>query len=128
MLFISDAYAQATDAAAAQPSLLETFFPFVFIIANMYFLIFRPQQKKFAEHKKLVESIKRGDNVITDSGIYGKVTKVDQEAEILHVEIASDVEIRISKNKVAGKTDKKTEEPDNTKTKKPAKKPAKKSK
>jgi len=59
----------------------------------MYFLIIRPQQKKAKEHKDLVKNIRRGDTVITSSGLVGKVTKVVDDDQI-EFEIADGVRVR----------------------------------
>src|SRR5690606_28133892 len=69
--FIS-ALAFAQD-AAKKPSILESLFPFILIFAVFYFLIIRPQSKQRKEHAKLLTQLKRGDQVITSSGIYGVI-------------------------------------------------------
>jgi len=81
--------------------------PLLLIIAIMYFLLIRPQQKKVKEHQAMVAAIKRGDRVITQGGIIGKVTKVKDGGEI-EVEIAPDVRVRVVQHtiqKVLSKTD-----------------------
>ena len=67
---INYAYAQA---AAQQPSMLASFIPLILIFLIFYFLLIRPQQKKQKEHKILLESIKRGDEILSSGGILGKV-------------------------------------------------------
>lgn len=66
------------------------------IFAIMYFLMIRPQQKKIKEHKAMVEGLRRGDQVVTQGGLIGKVTKVRDEAEV-EVEIADGVKVRVVK-------------------------------
>jgi preprotein translocase subunit YajC len=73
--------------------------PLVFMFAIFYFLLIRPQQKKAKEHKALLESIKKGDNVITAAGIHGKITAVDDT--IVTLEIATGVNIKIIKSYIA---------------------------
>lgn len=68
--------------------------PLVLIFAIMYFLLIRPQQKKLKDHQKMVEALRRGDVVVTQGGIIGKVTKVKEGGE-LEVEIADNVRVRI---------------------------------
>jgi preprotein translocase subunit YajC len=73
--------------------------PLVFMFAIFYFLLIRPQQKKAKEHKALLESMKKGDNVITAGGVHGKITAV--ENEIVTLEIANNVNIKITKSYIA---------------------------
>jgi preprotein translocase subunit YajC len=60
----------------------------------MYFLLIRPQQKKMKEHQALVAGLRRGDQVVTQGGLIGKVSKVKDDAEI-EVEIAEGVKVRV---------------------------------
>lgn len=73
--------------------------PLVFMFAIFYFLLIRPQQKKAKDHKALLESIKKGDNVITAGGVHGKVVSVDDG--IVSLEIATGVVIKITKPYIA---------------------------
>ncbi len=66
------------------------------IFAIMYFLLIRPQQKKMKEHQKMIDAVSRGDQVITQGGIVGKVVKVRADGE-LEVEIAEGVKVRVIK-------------------------------
>ena len=65
----------------------------------MYFLMIRPQQKKMKEHKLMVSSLRRGDQVVTQGGLIGKVTKVKEDDEV-EVEISKDVKVRVIKSTV----------------------------
>ena len=65
----------------------------------MYFIIIRPQQKKAKEHKQMVTELKRGDQVLTQGGIIGKITKVKDESEI-ELEIASNTKVRIMRSTI----------------------------
>lgn len=73
------AYAQASDGAARQPSLVENMIPFVFMLAVMYFLFFRPQAKKAKEHSVMLAELKVGDEVITSGGIVGRIRSIAEE-------------------------------------------------
>lgn len=73
--------------------------PLVFMFAIFYFLLIRPQQKKAKEHKALLESMKKGDNVITAGGVHGKVAAV--ENDLVTLEIANNVNIKITKSYIA---------------------------
>ena len=101
MLFISHAFAQVPE-VPTEPSALANMIPLVLVFIIFYFLIIRPQQKKFKDHAQLISNIKKGDDVITGGGIYAKVKKIDND--ILHVEISSGVTIRVTKNSVSGLT------------------------
>lgn len=74
--------------------------PLLLIFAIMYFLIIRPQQKKIRDHQEMVTALRRGDQIVTQGGMIGKVTKVRDENEI-EVEIASGVSVRVVKSTVA---------------------------
>ena len=94
--FISDAVAQAAPAAADNP--IMSFLPLVVLFAVFYFLLIRPQQKKAKEHKKMVETMKKGDEVITSGGILGKITDVSEN--YLTCKIAENVEVKIQSHAV----------------------------
>ena len=81
-------------------SQIQQFIPLILIFAIMYFLLIRPQQKKAKEHTNMVSNLRRGDNIITQGGIVGKVAKVKEDGEI-EVEIADGVKVRIIKSTVA---------------------------
>ena len=70
------------------------------MLVLFYFLLIRPQQKRAKQHKSMVESLKRGDAVITSSGIYGRITSVD--GNVLTLEIAKGVNVRVLKGYVGG--------------------------
>ena len=81
-------------------SQIQQFIPLILIFAIMYFLLIRPQQKKAKEHTNMVSNLRRGDNIITQGGIIGKVAKVKEDGEI-EVEIADGVKVRVIKSTVA---------------------------
>ena len=60
----------------------QDFIPLILIFAIMYFLLIRPQQKKVKQHQNMVASLRSGDQVVTQGGLMGKVTKVKEENEI----------------------------------------------
>ena len=87
-MFISEAFAQAGDAAAAQGSVYGTLIQLGLIFVIFYVLLIRPQQKKIKQHEAMLMAIKKGDKVITGGGIYGKVVKAEDGGMELVVEIA----------------------------------------
>ncbi|WP_134725641.1 preprotein translocase subunit YajC [Paracoccus luteus] len=98
-MFVSPAYAQAAAPAAGGAAAFAQFIPLLLVFAIMYFLILRPQQRKFAKHRAMVSGLKKGDQIVTQGGILGKVTSVrDDEIE---VEIASGVRVRVVRGTIA---------------------------
>ncbi len=89
----------ASGAAGGGMAAFQQVIPLVFMFAIFYFLLIRPQQKKAKEHKALLESMKKGDNVITAGGVHGKVAAV--ENELVTLEIANNVNIKITKSYIA---------------------------
>ena len=71
------------------------------IFGIMYFLLIRPQQKKLKEHQAMLSALRRGDQVITQGGIMGKVTKVKDDSNEVEVEIATGVNVRVIKSTIA---------------------------
>ncbi len=92
-MFATPAFAQTAGGGAAA---FTSFVPLILIFGIMYFLLIRPQQKKLKEHKALVEALRRGDQVLTQGGIVGKVTHVNEDGTIM-VEIADNVKVKIVK-------------------------------
>ncbi|HBY11828.1 preprotein translocase subunit YajC [Paracoccaceae bacterium] len=76
------------------------FVPLILIFAIMYFLLIRPQQKKVKEHQAMVGAVRRGDQVVTQGGLIGKVTKVKEDNE-LEVEVADGVKVRVVQSTLA---------------------------
>lgn len=71
------------------------------LILIMYFLMIRPQQKRQKEHQKMLDSIKKGDKVITTSGMHGTVTDIDGNTYL--IQIAENVKITFEKSAIASK-------------------------
>jgi preprotein translocase subunit YajC len=76
------------------------FLPLILIFAIMYFLLIRPQQKKMKEHQKMIDQVRVRDQVVTQGGLIGKVSKVKEDNEI-EVEIAEGVKVRVVKSTLA---------------------------
>ena len=75
------------------------FLPLVLIFAIMYFLLIRPQQKKVKQHQAMVAALRKGDQVVTQGGLIGKVSKVSDDE--LEVEVATGVKVRVVRSTVA---------------------------
>ena len=80
---------------------LNFFLPLVAIAAIFYFLLWRPQQQQAKKLRQAVEALRRGDTVVLNSGIVGKIAKVPQkeDPEIV-VEIADDVQVRVLRGSI----------------------------
>ena len=76
------------------------FIPLLLIFGIMYFLLIRPQQKKLKEHAAMVAALRRGDQVVTQGGVLGKVVKVKDDGEV-EVEIADGVKVRVVQSTIA---------------------------
>ena len=76
------------------------FIPLILIFAIMYFLLIRPQQKKVKQHQAMVTALRRGDQVVTQGGLIGKVVKVNEDNE-LEVELAEGVKVRVVQSTIA---------------------------
>lgn len=76
------------------------FIPLILIFVIMYFLLIRPQQKKLKEHKAMIGALRRGDQVVTQGGLIGKVSKVKDDSEI-EVELAEGIKVRVVRATIA---------------------------
>jgi preprotein translocase subunit YajC len=95
---ISDAMAASADAAQQPGGLSMLVMPAVFILI-FYFLLWRPQAKRAKEQRQLIESIKKGDEIVTSGGILGRVNKVSDK--FLTVSVSEEVEIKIQRSAVS---------------------------
>ncbi len=93
--FIASAHAQE----AAPAGGLMSFLPLIIIFVIFYFLLIRPQMKRAKEHKNLVAALSTGDEVVTNGGILGKITKVGES--FVTVELADNVQIKLQKHAIA---------------------------
>jgi len=95
-LFFSTAYAQET-ATTPNASFNLIFIGGMFVL--FYFILWRPQSKRAKEHKELISSISKGDEVMTSGGLMGKVTKVNDD--YVAVMVAEGVELKMQKSSIA---------------------------
>ncbi len=99
-IFISDAWAQAGETGSSMFSLL----PLVLIFVLFYFLLIRPQQKKKKQHKSMIAAISVGDEVVTNGGLLGKVTDLDDNfvrLDIAQGKDAKSVEVQVQRHAIA---------------------------
>lgn len=96
-MFISEAFAQGAPAGGGMD--FSFLLVMVVIMGIMYMLVIRPQQKRLKDHQQMVAAIKRGDTIVTNGGLIGKVSKVG-DAE-LQVEVSDGVRVRIIRAMIA---------------------------
>jgi len=122
---IPSAQAQTTGAAPAQDGmagLLQGPLPMILMIGLVfYFLVFRPQQTRAKEHKKLLSELKRGDNVVTQGGLLGTVARIVSDDEV-QLEIAEGVKVRVVRSTITAVTGKGAPRTDDEPAAKPARK------
>lgn len=93
--FISNAYAQS----AAGPSPIGMLFPIILMFGVMYFLMIRPQQKRMKDHRAMVGALSKGDEVVTNGGLGGTITKVGDS--FVSIRVSDDVEVNVQKQSIA---------------------------
>lgn len=83
-MLISTAMAADATTTAGEPSMLVSLLPLLLVFFIFYFLIMRPQNKRIAEHRRMVSELRRGDRVVTGGGLVGTVKKLvgDDEVEL----------------------------------------------
>lgn len=105
LCFIPSALAEKGTESPAKtptPTALEQFFPFIIIGLVFYFILIRPQQRRHKMHRDFLSQIKRGDEILTSSGIYGRIEGLTNNFIIL--EVAENVRIRVAKSQIASYT------------------------
>lgn len=105
MLFLPVALAFAEDATstAATPwmSQFVSMAPIAVLFIIFYFLLIRPQQKKAKDQKEMISSLQKGDNIVSSSGIFGRITSVNEDS--ITVEIADNVRVKMVKDAIASR-------------------------
>ena len=96
-MFITPAFAQGLPSflggGGDSGGMIVQFMPLILIIVIMYFLVLRPQQQRVKRHQEMVKALRRGDTVVSNGGLVGKVTKVVDDEQV-EVEIADGVRVR----------------------------------
>ena len=90
---------QGQNAAPGNPII--SFLPLIAIFLIFYFLLIRPQQKRAKEHRAFLESLKRGDEVVTTGGLIGKITGLTDD--VVTLEVADNVRVKVARNAIAGR-------------------------
>lgn len=110
-MFISPAFAQTAGGQASGAGVLVQMAPLVLIFVVFYFLLIRPQQKKMKEHKAKIDSVKKGDQVVTGGGLVGKVARVDDV--YADIELAPGMKVKAVKATLTDVIDPATAKPAN---------------
>ena len=90
----------AEGAAPPGGGMMGALLPLVLMFLVFYFLLIRPQQKRTKQHRDFLESLKKGDEVVTSGGIYGRVTGITES--VVTLEVADKVRIKIQRSNIAG--------------------------
>jgi preprotein translocase subunit YajC len=96
--FIADAFAQATPSRSAGQFFLEIL-PIIFLFVVLYFVMIRPQTKRNKEHKKMMEALTKGDEIVTTGGMLGRVLEVGENFVL--IDVGKAVEVKVQKAQVA---------------------------
>ncbi len=113
---------QDTSSAGAAPPPVESngwtsLVPMVLIFVVFYFLLIRPQEKKRRNQETLVSGVKKGEEVMTNSGLFGVISKINDSDNTVMLQIAKDVEIKVLKTSIADIVSR-SKKPEDTKDKK----------
>ena len=99
-MFISNAYASAAGAPQGGGT-MELIFMLAIFGLIFYFMIFRPQSKRVKEHKNLMSSLGKGDEVLTSGGMLGKIAKISDESDYVLLSLNDTTQITIKKDYIA---------------------------
>jgi preprotein translocase subunit YajC len=99
-MLISTAYAQAATSAAGGDMFMSVL-PLLMIVVVFYFLLIRPQQTKQKQHRTMIDNLKKGDQIVTAGGVAGKIVRADASDNLLTVEIAPNVQVKVVRHTVA---------------------------
>lgn len=102
-MFESVAYAMGTPQAGAGPAsgtdMLMQFLPLIVMFVIFWFLLIRPQQKRAKAHKLMLSELKRGDHVLTSSGLIGRILEIDDEQVLLE---CGEAKLRVTRGAIGG--------------------------
>ena len=98
LMLTGSAQADGLGAGPQQPSPIMSMVPMVLMFAVVYFMMIRPQQKKMKEQQDMVSALKEGDEIVTASGILGKITGLTDK--VITLEISKDVRIKVLRSQV----------------------------
>jgi preprotein translocase subunit YajC len=100
---IETAYAMGTQGGGGQGGGIVAFLPFVAMIVILYLLLIRPQQKRQKEHKIMLSALRKGDKVVTNSGMFGTIVGINEKDNIVVLKVAENVKIEFMRSSIAGR-------------------------
>lgn len=92
--------------AGSRNPMLDMGLMFGLMLLVMYFLMIRPQMKLKKQHQQMLNSLQKGDQVLTNSGIYGKIVGIKEKEQILVLQIAKNVDVEIARSHIGRKIEK----------------------
>ena len=98
MSFINTAYADSTSGATRQGGGMQLILILVVFAAIFYFMIYRPQAKKAKQHRELMSSLSKGEEVLTNGGLVGKIQKVSEGNEYIVIALNDTTEVTIKRD------------------------------
>ncbi|MBX3699801.1 MAG: preprotein translocase subunit YajC [Dokdonella sp.] len=97
--FINTAHAQAAGDAAAAPNPLVSFLPLIILFGIFYFMLIRPQMKRAKEQRAMIAALAKGDEVLTNGGLLGRVEEINEQFVVL--EVANGVSVKMQKQAIS---------------------------
>ena len=97
--FIASAHAQAAGGAAAAPNPIMSFLPLVILFGVFYFMLIRPQMKRAKEQRAMVAALGKGDEVLTNGGLLGRIDEISEQ--FVSLEIAAGVVVKLRRDAVS---------------------------
>ena len=94
-MLISEAFAQTAGPAAGASSSLMSMLPLVLMFVVLYFVLIRPHMKRHMENRAMIDALSRGDEVVTQGGVIGKITKLGEA--FVSIEVANGVELQLQR-------------------------------
>ncbi len=102
-VMIETAYGMAGNGGGGQGGGIAAFLPLIAIVVIFYFLLIRPQTKRQREHKMMVSTLRKGDKVVTNSGMFGTIVGMDDKENKVVLKVADNVKIEFLKSSIAGR-------------------------
>ena len=100
-MFDQIAYAMGAPGQGGQTGFGQMIFPLIAIFVIFYFLLMRPQQKRQREHRELLANLRKGDQVITAGGLYGRITGLTDA--VITLEITEKVRVKVARSQISTK-------------------------
>jgi preprotein translocase subunit YajC len=97
------AYAMGQTGGSGQGGGITAFLPLILIVVVFYFLLIRPQQKRQKEQKMMISALRKGDKVVTNSGMFGTIVGIDDQENKVVLKVAENVKIEFLKSSIAGR-------------------------